>query len=451
MSFRRALPALLLAALAPAALHAQADKLPAKEITEKTSGSLGELRTLTETKDYTKAIALIDQLIAAAPAGSYDIYVLSQVKAQVLLTQDKLVDAIVPVETALALAEGNPNFLDPAARLEQLNLVAQLHYQKGAADKTPEGQRAGFLKALSYLDRWFKLSPKPSAQTHLFAASIQYNLATLGTGAADVEALRAALAHCEEAMLLSPKPTAQLRLLQIACHLQLGQNARAAELLEVLAEVDPKTSSTWSQVQALYLNLAADAKDPAQVQAMNLRALHVIDRAQSHGHLSTPKDNYTRVAILFNLGQYSLAAQLLEAGLADGKIEPTQRNWELLASAYQQSDQQEKALDTYARAVARFPAQADLEFSLAQSLYAAGKIQDAYGRARSAVAKPGLSKPGQTKLYLAFLAYELQQMDEAQTWVDQARASGDVPAASLDPLARAVSEAIKAREALKNS
>jgi hypothetical protein len=442
--------ALLLAALAPAALLAQ-DKLPGKEISDKTGASLTELRTLTEAKDYAKALALIEELLAEAKPGTYDVYILSQVKAQVLMTQDKLTDAIAPLEAALALAEGNPAFLDPNVRLDQLNLLAQLHYQKGASEKGAEAQRAGYNRALGYLERLFKLSSKPNAQARLFAASIHYNLATLGSGDADKDALRAAAAHCEEAMLLSAKPTAQLRLLQIACHLQLLENARAAELLEVLAEAEPKTASTWSQLLALYLNLSGEAKDPAEIKSLNLRALHTLDRAQSHGLLNTPKDNYTRVAILFNIGQFSIAAELLEAGLAAGSLEPSQRNWELLASAYQQSDQEAKALDAYARAVLKFPEQADLEFSLAQTLYAAGKVEDAYGRARSASTKPNLSRPGQTKLYLAFLAYELQRYDEAQTWIEQARGMADVPASSLDPLSRAVGDAIKAREALRNS
>ena len=446
--------ALLAVALLPAPdiLRAQPPaELPKKEISDKTSASLAELRALTEAKDYAKSLALIDRLLAAAPAGGYDIYVLSQVKAQVLMTQDKLDEAIAPLETALALADGNANFLDAAARLEQLYLLAQLHYQKGASEKTPDAQRAGYQSTLARLDRWFALSAKPTVQAHLFAASVHYNLANLGSDQPAPAALRAALGHCERAMLLAPEPGAQLRLLLVACRLQLGENAAAAEQLEILAGREPGNANTWSQLLAIYLNLAAEAKKPAEAEAWNLRALHTLDRSQALGFLVSPKDNYTRVAILFNIGQFARAAELMEKGLADGGLESSRRNWELLASAYQQSDQEGKALDAYARAVERFPAQADLEFSLAQTLYAAGQVDDAYARARSASGKPGLSKPGSARLYLAFLAYELQRIEEAQTWIDQARAVGDVPAASLDPLARAIADALKTREALKKS
>lgn len=449
---RHLLAALALALLgAPAILRAEAG-LPKKEITEKTSASFADLRLLTEAKNYPGAIALIDRLLAQAPAGSYDVYVLSQVKAQVLMAQDKLADAIAPIEAALALAEGNPAFLDPAARLEQLHILAQLHYQKAADQKTPEEQRIGYRRALDLLDRWFTLSPKPGVQARLFAASLHYNLAVAGSGEPDPAALRAALGQCELGLRLVARPPVQLRQLLVACHMQLGENARAAEQLEILAAREPKNATTWSQLLALYLTMAGDeAAEPAQARAANLRALLTIERAQAAGFLASPKDNYTRVAILFNLGRFVRAAELLERGLADGGIESAWRNWELLASAYQQSGQEAGALDAYARAVERFPDRGDLEFSLAQALYAAGDTGAAYARASSAVGKAGLPKPGQTRLYLAFLAYELRRIDEARTWLDQARATGEVPAASLDPLDRAIAEAAKIREALKNS
>jgi tetratricopeptide (TPR) repeat protein len=247
-------------------------------------------------------------------------------------------------------------------------------------------------------------------------------------------------------MLLTLAPSNQLVLLLAACHLQLGENLRAAELLETLAVRDPKSATTWSQLQSIYLSAAADTKKPDEARSLNLRALHTIERAQANGHLSTPRDNYTRVAILFNIQQFARAAALLEKGLADGSIEGVKRNWELLASAYQQIDKNQKALEALANATAKFPDDGALEFSLAQFLYNTGNPADAYVRGQSALAK-GVEKRGQTEVYLAYLAYELQRYEEALKWVDAARASGDVPATTLDPLATAIADALRNREA----
>ncbi len=447
MSARRLLLACALALAAPA-LRAQSADLPKKEISEKTSASLGQLRTLTEAKDYAGSLALIESILATAGPASFDTYVLSQIKAQILLTQGKLIDAITPLETSLRLGEGNANFFDPVGSLDQLNLLAQLYYQRAAEAKAPAAQKAGYEQALASITRWLERSPRPTADVRLFAASLLYQLATVDAAKPDATRIREAIIQAREGLHLSVNPSTQLYLILVASHLQLGENAAAGEILEVLASRDPKAASTWSQLQSIYLGAAADTKDPDAARRQNLRALHVLDRAQAAGQLNTPKDNYTRVAILFNIQQYTRAAGLLEKGLADGSIDGAKRNWELLASAYQQTSQDAKALDALTRAVAKFPEDAALEFSLAQFLYNTGKNVEAYTRGQSAVAKGTLEKPGQAKVYLAYLAYELQRYDEAQKWVADARVAGDVPASTLDPLAAAIGDAITGRQTI---
>lgn len=98
-------------ALTPA-LRAQAD-LPKKEISEKTSGSLAQLKTFIDGKDYPKALLLIDTLLAKAEPASFDTYVLSQIKAQILLTQGKLTDAIAPWKPPCASAKTTPTSTMP--------------------------------------------------------------------------------------------------------------------------------------------------------------------------------------------------------------------------------------------------------------------------------------------------------------------------------------------------
>jgi Tfp pilus assembly protein PilF len=436
----------LLALSAPASgLFAQA-QLPAKEISNRVSSSLGQLRPLIDAKDFAGALALIQPLVTAAAPGTYDLYVLSQIQAQILLTQGKLVEAIPSLETSLRLGDTNPAFFDASANLDQLNLLAQLHYQKAAEAKAPAAQKAGYETALGYIRRWLAASPKPTAEVRTFVASLLYQLGTLDPAKTDEARIREAMSEAREAMLLSVTPPNQLILLLTACYLQLGDNTPAAELLETLAIRDPKSVTTWSQLQSIYLAAAGDAKQPAEALRLNLRALYTLERAQANGLLDTPRDHYTRVAILFNIQQYTRAAELLEKGLADGRIEGTKRNWELLASAYQQIDQNEKALNALTRATAKFPDDGALEFSLAQFLYNTGKPADAYARGQAALVK-GVERRGQSEVYLAYLAYELQRYEEAQKWVESARATGEVPATTLDPLSTAIADALRAREA----
>jgi predicted Zn-dependent protease len=442
---------LVLAVLAPA-IRAQSDA-PApskKELTEATSEGFGKLRPLIDAKDYDGAVALIEDLLSRAGAASFDRCLLSQIQAQILLTQGKPTAAVAPLETALRLAEENPAFHEPSAHLEQLHLLAQIFYQQGAESPDPALQRTSYEKALARIRRWFDLTPRVTAESRLFAASLLYQLGTLDPANIDAARLREAMSQAREGLLLAVNPPAQLTLVLVGCHLQLGEHGPAAELLETLALRDPDSASTWSQLQSIYLARAADAGKPEEARAQNLRALSVLDRAQALGRLNSPKDHYTRVAILFNLQQYTRAAALLEKGLADGMIENTRRNWELLASAYQQTNRETEALDALQRAVARFPEDPALEFGLAQSHYGAGRVEPAYRHASSALEK-GFEKRGQAQVFLAYLAYELQRYDDAARWIAAARETGEVPAANVDPLDRAITDALAARQSPKRT
>ncbi|MCX6936499.1 MAG: hypothetical protein NTU80_01160 [Verrucomicrobia bacterium] len=430
-------------ALATPLVHAQSE-LPPKELTEKTQGSMEKLRLAMEAKDYATCISVIDGILPTVKPTSFDTYLLAQIKVQVLLGQNKLVDAIAPLETVLTLSDGNTNFYEPKTHLEYLNLLAQLYYQRASGYKVVAEQKAGYEQALGTLKRWFERSPNPTPDARLFASSLLYQMATADGGKADMARIREAIEQAREGILLSVKPSNQLILLLVACHLQIEETSKAAEYLEMLVESDPKSEQAWSQLHSIYLASSSDAKDPVESRRMSIRALNTLDRAQKLGVLASIKDNYTRVAIHFNLQQFTRAAVLLEKGLSDGSLENSKRNWELLSSAYQQTNKEDKALDAMSRAVAKFPNDGALEFSFAQLLYGSEKVAQAYTRAEAALAK-GLEKPGQAKVYLAYLAYELQRYDDAKKWVDAARAQGDVPAKTLDSLSTAIAEAVRAR------
>lgn len=433
------------APLASAAASAAAEP-PKKELSTTVVDALTELRALTDAKNHAATLAIVDRLASSVAPTSFDAFVLDQIRAQVFLSQGRHEQALVALEKTFRLGESVPGFVDAAGRLEQLNLLAQLNAQLAPERKGVAAQRATYEVALDYIRRWQRETPRPTAEARIFAGSILFQLGVLDSAKPDAARLREALAEIREALVLAPAPSEQAVTLLVAAHLQLGENLRAAEWLETLVERKPENATTWSQLQAIYLSAAAEAEKPADARRLNLRALNVLERAQAHGHLSTSRDRYTQVALLFNLQQFGIAAEQLEKGLASAALEDSRRNWELLASAYSQLGEEARSLETLDRAVRRFPRDGALEFSLAQTLYQQGRLADAYTRAESAVAKPGLEKPGQAKVYLAFLAFELQRYADANRWVAAARAGGDVPAATIDPLARAVADALRERQ-----
>lgn len=60
---------------------------PKKELSDKVSERLAKIRTQTDAKNYDGALAIIDGLLKISGPESYDMALLSQVKAQILLTK----------------------------------------------------------------------------------------------------------------------------------------------------------------------------------------------------------------------------------------------------------------------------------------------------------------------------------------------------------------------------
>ncbi len=128
-------------------------------------------------------------------------------------------------------------------------------------------------------------------------------------------------------------------------------------------------------------------------------------------------------------------------------MENTRKNWELLASAYQQIGREDLALGSLKEATSHFPTEGQLELSVAQLLYGDGNVAEANTYLRRAIDKGNLDKPGAAYLFLGFTAFELQKYEEAAECAAQAEKQSDIKPEDARRLARAVREAQKERAA----
>jgi len=423
---------------------------PKKEISDKVSSDLAKLKELVDAKDFTKAVQLLDTLLASANPVSYDTAMVSQIKAQILLTEGKYAEAIPALMTAQELGE-KYSFFEKKAQLDQLYLLCQIHYQLAADAKDPARQAELFTKAYFYIHKWLESTPKPTTEGQLFAASILYGHATLVPGKPDAELLRQARTEATKGLYLTIKPADQLYVLLLASMQQLGDYKGASEILEVLVSRHPDNALYWQQLAGSYLALAGAATEDKEIRRLHLRTILTMQRAQSHGIMNTPKDNLNIIGMYFNLEQYGKAGDLLSDGLKSGQVENIRTNWELLSSTYVQAGREDLAVKTLEKATDLFPTEGQLEFTLGQMHYGAGRLEEAVTHLERAVNKGNLKKPGETYLFLGFASYELQRYDEAGKWVGIAAKQPDVKPESVARLSRAVADAIKEREALKST
>lgn len=458
-SFRRARRALVSAGCALVILtglssgaRAQTNpEEPKKEISEKIGTGLQQLQPLFDAKKWDEALNLLNDLVKQAKPNTYDRALTSQYKALVLLQKEKYGDAIPPLEEAVRISD-RYHFFDERVARELVFYLAQLYNQQGSTLKDPVEKGKLLEKSFSYIKRLID-NGKPKEEDMLFASSLLYNIALLDDKNIDKKKLEEARHYAEEGLMINIKPKDQLYVLVLAASQQLGDNQRAIDMLELLVKQQPKSQTYWTQLASLYLNMADTANkkgDAATAKEYYVRGILTIQRAQANGIMNSPKDNYTLVAIYFNLEQYDAAIALLEKGLHDGSIEGDRNNWQLLASSYQQQKKEFKAIATLTDAAKIFNKDGQFEFAIAQIYYSIDDTENAYKHLKAAIELGGLEKPGGAYVFIAYIGYELRRFEEARDYLEEAAKQPDAKQDDVDRLKRAVNDAIKEREAARN-
>ena len=435
---RRSCLALLGASLMAAAACGQT---PARDYapSDETSELFPKLKTATEAKDYATAIAILDAQLAKVPADSYDAALLLQMKTQTLLQKGDFSASIIPLEKGLALSDSKtPTYYEERATRELVYFLASLYLQEAVQSKNPQVAATYYSKGDKAMGRWIKLVPKSTPEAQLIYAQLLYNWAVQDQEKVNKELIKRALDQVEIGLHLSTHPRDTLYIFKMACLQQLERSEELTEVLELIVKLKPESSTYWQQLAGYYLQSGKD-----------LRAIVTMERAQSYGLMSTPKDNYNLIGIYFNLGQYEKAAELLDAGLKSGKVDNEIKNWELLALAYQQLERPFKGIEALKDATKAFPKSGQLEFMIAQAYHTLDKPEDALPHLQAAIAKGDLAKPHQVYLFLAFIGYELKKYDIA---LDAAKHAAEFPEGAKDGknMIKAIDDIMKEREAKKN-
>lgn len=396
----------LLCALSLAGLALAQQPAPERNysLSDKISEELGKFQAAYNEKKWDVALSILDTQIAKAGPGSFDVALMEQYRAQILLQLNQYSKAIEPLEKAVTLSDSKfPTYFDERVTNELVYFLAQLYFNEATTTKNTTLQVSYYDKAEKYMSRWVKNTKKPNPDALLFYASLLYNRAVQDPDNVDKERIKRALEQSDVGLRLVTRPKDAFYVLKLACLQQLDRNVEAAELLELLVKQKPDNKNYWQQLAAIYLN-----------QQQDVRAVLTFERAQAHGHMNGPRDNFNLVGILFNMGQYERSAELLEKGLKDGTLENDLKNWELLSGAYQQLNRDYKAIEALKQATVRFPKSGQLEYLIAQIYYGQlEKPQEALDHLKKAVAKDGGNRPHQTWLFLAYVAYELKQFDTA--------------------------------------
>jgi hypothetical protein len=439
-----ALPLAWLVLLAPAA-HAQASGKPT--ISEAVATQLVGLRPLAEAKDYAGALALLGR-VDLATLGGYDEFVILQVRAQLLLALSDYASARPALERTLTIdaAAPAPGYLETAQRREIRYYLAQLLFQEASAQLDPVARRSGLARALEFARQWRADLPSPTVENEYFLASLIYSAALVDPAQADTALLREARGVTEATLTRYARVPVSIRLILVGVAQAQNDFATAADQLELIVEAAPTKTEYWSQLIGMYLSAAAASEtrqDPAAARVDYLRAIVTFERAQRAGLLSSSRDQLNLISLHFNQGHFHAAARLLQAGLANGTLESSRRNWELLAGALQQGERPDEAIAALTAAAQRLPAEPQLRVQAAQLLYGREQLPRAYEETSAALAAPSgrLDAPGSTRVFAAYLAYELKRFADALRLLDEATTFPDAKPAEIKRLREALADA----------
>jgi hypothetical protein len=392
------------------------------QLTEFANDQVNEnLRPALDAKDWTKALAVVDTVLAKVPADSYDAALMYQIRAQTCLQKSDLRGALAGLDRCLEINDRHGYFAEKVV-LETVYNIAQLNYQEGATAKDPKLQTEHFAKTLAAIERWLKATdPQSYTQDNIqFIASVYFTLGqgveSAGEQKTDVPMMEKALTWIDRGLTSAIHPRDVFYQLKISALFQLNRLEEGYDYLELRLKEKPENKSYWQQLAFTYIqlaNTASEKHDDPTAYRYNVRAIVTFDRAQKLGFLNSPKDNFNLVGIYFAVNQYHRACDLLDTGLRNGAIESTLQNWQLLAYSYQEQHEDMKAIQSLEDATKVFPHSGPIEYQIAQIYSGINKEKEALEHMKLCVANGGTEKPHVGWLFYAWLAYDLKSYDDA--------------------------------------
>lgn len=442
--------ALVLTVAAGVARAQSSHAKPPPSVGEKLSEALVQLRPLQEAKDLNAMVAVLDRVPGIKP-GSYDDALILDMKARIYGMMEQPAKALELWDRALQLSDQHGYFPERQT-LEVVLLLAQLHGREAATTKEPARRQEHFTKAVKHFRRYLDQTPNPAPEIMVNYTSILFYKATADPAHADPAALQEARSLVERGLTSAVKPRDEFYQLLLGLLQQENDLAHSAEVLELLLKAKPDKKDYWQVLAAIYVQLSEKAKEtePLLAREYLVRAVVTFERARALGFLNGPKDNLHLVSLHLMANQFTKGTELLQQGLKSGTIESTPENWRLLGRYFQEANLYDQAAAVLQEAAKLFPQNGEIEMQLAQLYMQMEKSADTLRHAKAAAEKGHFegTKPFSVYHLIAYTAFDLGQLDEAQKAIVAAEAFPDDAAkdAQFPRLKAAIHEAIEGRD-----
>lgn len=354
-------------------------------LSKRAYAKIEEAQQLLADEDYANALVQLQQIRDGAKFTPYEKAVALQTAGFVYAGQGDYVKTIAAFEEAANSGDLPPRVVsDLVYNLAQLNLA--------------EGRNA---RALDYMTRWFaEVEGEPTAGAYGLKAQIHLVMEDF---TAAEQAVRKALSKVE-----TPRQNWTRLLLSVL--LQQERYGEARPILEDAALRWPGVKAFWQQLTAVYYEVGEEQLAFVAQQVMHRQNM-----------LKTSKE-LAGIAQLYLYHDIPIkAANVLQTGLDDGRIEKTVKNYELLAQSYMHAREWDKAVAPLTLAAEKSDKGRFYE-QLGQSYLQDEKWRVAEKAFVNALNKGGLRDAANTWLLLGIARTRVEKWDAA---IDAFRKAGD--------------------------
>ncbi|MBL70027.1 MAG: hypothetical protein CML95_00545 [Rhodobiaceae bacterium] len=325
---------------------------------------------------YDEAMAVLKTILDGQKFNSYEKAVAIQTSGYIHAGKEDYEATIAAFERAIATGD-----LPPRVVSDLTYGLAQLHLAK-------ERPR----KSLELMDKWFAAQEKePGGEPFALKAQIHLIL----------DELRSAEQAIKKALSKEEEPKQQWTRILLSVLLQEERYSEALPILENSVQIWPGVKAFWEQLVAIYYHF--EKEDMAFVAR---RAMHIQGMLVSTRELSSMAQLYLYHDVPIK------AADILQTGMDSNRIEKTEKNYELLARAYMQAREWNKAIAPLTRA-AEMSDEGKFYVLLAQSHIQGEKWGLAENALVEALNKGGLDDEADNWLLLGIARTRLEKYDAA--------------------------------------
>ncbi|MFT7219908.1 MAG: tetratricopeptide (TPR) repeat protein [Candidatus Azotimanducaceae bacterium] len=282
----------------------------AESVTAKTYKKLTEAQELFGESQLDQAIITLSELLTDVEEDSLDEALTLQMLGYAEMGSENFDKAITYLRRSLATEK-----LPENVKYNVGYMVAQLHAARGEFDE-----------ALSFAAEWFVTIEEPSAAQHMFMANIY----------AQLKKFKESIPYAETAVKISDKPRESWYQLLTAAYFELEDFEGATRVLSRMIGLWPDKAAYWEQLASVYV-----------IREDETHALATLKLAWATGVLTKETSIKSMVQLSVARGIPEHAARILVKAIDEKLLPPEDTYVELLANAWVNAREDEKAVDAF--------------------------------------------------------------------------------------------------------